>query len=182
MSATQTDAPSFENRIAASRPIPEPAPVITTTLPSRRPTELTVRGDVDVLDLGVALERVHPELAAEPRLLEPAERRRHANGCIRVDGEDAGFDRPRHPHGPSDVPGPDRPREPERRVIGDAHRVVLVFERNQGGDRPEHLLTRDSILVRRLDERAREPEAASDRGVATKDNGTIGVRRHLLPV
>ena len=37
MSATQTDAPSSVKRIAASRPMPPPAPVMTHTLPCRRP-------------------------------------------------------------------------------------------------------------------------------------------------
>src|SRR5207253_10694182 len=37
-SATQTRAPSDENNIAASRPMPPAAPVMTATLPSRRPT------------------------------------------------------------------------------------------------------------------------------------------------
>jgi len=36
-SATQTCAPSLENRIAASRPMPPAAPVITATLPSSLP-------------------------------------------------------------------------------------------------------------------------------------------------
>src|SRR3977135_4259463 len=40
MSATQTRAPSLENRIAASRPMPLAAPVITATLPSSLPTVL----------------------------------------------------------------------------------------------------------------------------------------------
>src|SRR5258708_17219216 len=37
-SATHTRAPSSENRIAASRPMPPAAPVITATLPSSLPT------------------------------------------------------------------------------------------------------------------------------------------------
>ena len=36
-SAIPTRAPSEANRAAVSRPIPEPAPVINATLPSRRP-------------------------------------------------------------------------------------------------------------------------------------------------
>ena len=37
MSATQTPAPSAEKRSAASRPMPLPAPVMTTIFPSSRP-------------------------------------------------------------------------------------------------------------------------------------------------
>ena len=36
ISATTTLAPSATNSLAAARPMPEPAPVITATLPSRR--------------------------------------------------------------------------------------------------------------------------------------------------
>src|SRR2546421_2758979 len=39
-SATQTRAPSAENKSAASRPIPPAAPVMTATLPSSRPNSL----------------------------------------------------------------------------------------------------------------------------------------------
>src|SRR6202161_3715266 len=79
MSATTTDAPSSEKSTAASRPMPPAAPVITATLPSRRPIVLSaLRRDEHVLDLGIAVEPVHAELTAESGLLEPADRRRHA--------------------------------------------------------------------------------------------------------
>src|SRR5207249_2555675 len=42
-------------------------------------------GHVDVLQLGVVLERVRPELAADSGLLEAAERCRHAHRRVRVD-------------------------------------------------------------------------------------------------
>src|SRR3990170_843129 len=85
-SATQTFAPSAVKTIAASRPIPPPAPVMTHTFPSSLPaiSLLTLRGDEDALDLGVAVERVHAELAAESGLLEPAEGRLHADRGVRV--------------------------------------------------------------------------------------------------
>src|SRR5215204_2673674 len=91
-SAAQTFAPSWVKRTAASRPIPPPAPVITQTLPSRRPATSTLRGEEDRLDFRVAVERVHAELAAEPGLLEAPERCRHADGRVRVDAEHTGVD------------------------------------------------------------------------------------------
>src|SRR5580704_562005 len=93
-SATTTDAPSSENSTAASRPMPPAAPVITATLPSRRPIVVSaLRRDEHVLDLGIAVETVHAELASESGLLEPAKRRRHAHRGIAVDGKHAGVER-----------------------------------------------------------------------------------------
>src|SRR3954471_19158131 len=79
-SATQTLAPSAEKTSAASRPMPPPAPVITATLPSSLPATLRLGRDEHVLDLGVALERVHSELPPEPGSLEAPERSRHSHG------------------------------------------------------------------------------------------------------
>src|SRR6185312_13219380 len=149
-----TLAPSAEKSSAASRPMPPAAPVITATLPSSRPTLLLGR-DVEVLQLGVAVERVHPELAAEPGLLEPAEGRRDPDGRIRVDGEDAGLERPRHPQG--------------ARVVRDPDGIGLVLEGDHGGDRAEDLLLRDAVLGRSLHQRAGEPEAAAVGSVSTVD-------------
>src|SRR5213592_1808134 len=130
-SATQTLAPSAENSSAASRPMPPPAPVITQTLPSRRPN---LGSDEDVLDLGIPLERVHPELATEAGLLEAAEGRRVAHRAVRVDRQDAGVDRACDTERPRAALGPDRAREAVRRVVRDADGVVLVGEANHGGD------------------------------------------------
>src|SRR6188508_1165226 len=88
-SATHTLAPSPVNTIAASRPIPPPAPVMTQTFLSNLPMCSALRRDEDALDLRVALEGVQTQPAAEPRLLETAERRLHANGRVRVHGQHA---------------------------------------------------------------------------------------------
>src|SRR3989454_8110545 len=178
-SATHTLAPSSENRSAASRPMPPAAPVITATLPSSRPT-LRLGRDVEVLELRVPVERVHAELPAEAGLLEPAERRRNPDGRIRIDGEDAGLERPSHPQGARPVLCPDRSRKPVRRVVRNPDGIGLVLESDHGGDRAEHLLARDAILVRRLNDRTREPEAAALGCVSTVDNSTVEVGRHPL--
>src|SRR4029453_17865915 len=91
-SAMHTLAPSPVNTIAASRPMPPPAPVMTQTFPSNLPMCSALRRDEDALDLRVALERVQAQLAAEPRLLEPAERRLHANGRVCVHRQDTRLD------------------------------------------------------------------------------------------
>src|SRR5918995_3336557 len=92
-SATHTLAPSSAKRRAVSRPMPLAAPVMTATLPSRRPGNSgLLRGDVDVLHLGVVVEGVRAELAPDAGLLHPAEGRGDSDGGVRVDGEDAGLD------------------------------------------------------------------------------------------
>src|ERR1700690_465513 len=137
-SATQTVAPSSEKSFAASRPIPPAAPVITQTFPASLVMSL-LRRDEDVLDLRVALQRVHAELAAEARLLEAAERRRDAYRAVRVDREHTGLERARHPQGPRAVARPDRAGKAVRRVVRERDRVCLVPERNQRRDRAEAL-------------------------------------------
>src|SRR5262249_47759971 len=88
-SATTTCAPSSVKRTAASAPIPPPAPVITQTLPSSLPATSSLRRVEHVLDLAVAREAVHAELAAEAAALEAPERRRDAHRGVRVDREHA---------------------------------------------------------------------------------------------
>src|SRR5215470_3099325 len=123
-SATQTFASSSVNSCAASRPMPPPAPVITQTLPSSLAIS-ALRRDEHVLDLRVALERMHAELPAEAGLLEAAEGRRDANRAVRVHGEDAGVDRSCDAQRPGAVAGPDRAREAVRRVVRLPDRVRL---------------------------------------------------------
>ena len=69
----------------------------------------------------------------------------------------------------ADVPRPDRAGEPVRRVVGEPDGVRLVGEGNHGGDRAEYLLARDAVVVGRLDERGREPEAVAVRCLATEE-------------
>src|SRR5437879_12954998 len=80
MSTTQTFAPSDEKRIAASRPMPPAAPVITATFPSNLP----IGRHEDVLHLRVTVHRVHAQLAAEARLLHTPKRRGHAHRYVGV--------------------------------------------------------------------------------------------------
>ena len=111
-----TVAPSARNSAAVSAPIPLAAPVMTHTLPCE--PAISLRRVVDGLDLGVVVERVRAELAAEARLLEAAERRRHAHRRVRVDRQHAGLDRPRDAQRLGAVARPDRARQPVDRVVG----------------------------------------------------------------
>src|SRR4051794_15642321 len=106
-SATTTCAPSAANRRALARPMPLAAPVMTATLPSSLPatcpSSLSVGRDEDVLHVGEGPQRVGPELAAEPRLLHPAERRSVPHRRVRVDRQVAGLHRAGHPERAADV-------------------------------------------------------------------------------
>src|SRR4051812_16548578 len=97
-STPATRAPSRANASALAEPIPPDAPVITQTLPSRRRANSAPLGRVvHRLRLAVMLDRVRAELAAVARLLEAAERGRHAHRRVRVDRQHAALDRARHP-------------------------------------------------------------------------------------
>src|SRR5262245_37705749 len=132
-STPTTRAPSSANRRAVSAPMPLAAPVITQTLPSSRPGISALRRVVDVLDLGVRVERVRAELAADARLLEAAEGGGDAHRGVRVDRDHARLDRARRPDGLGAVARPDRAREAVDRVVRDPHRLRLVLERDHAG-------------------------------------------------
>src|SRR4051812_16280768 len=121
-STPTTCAPSSSNSRTASAPMPPAAPVITQTLPARRSAIGRV---VDGFDLRVVLERVRPELAADPGLLEAAERRGHADAGIGVDRDHAGLDRAGGAERLGAVAGPHGAAQPVDRVVGERDRLGL---------------------------------------------------------
>src|SRR6185312_2482038 len=186
MSTPTTRAPSSANNRAVSAPMPLAAPVITQTFPSRRPairrppecvgSPSALRRVVDVLDLAVGLERVGTELAADPGLLEAAERGRDADRGVRVDRDHAGLERPRHAQRLCPVPGPDGAREPVDRVVGDRDRLGLVIERDHTGDWAEDLLAGRAGVVRdRSEDGRREPVAGAARRGAPEGDRRVAV-------
>ena len=116
------------------------------------------------LQLGVAVERVEPLVAPEPRLLVAAERDGDVGGVERVDPDDPGPDRAGQPVRPVHVAGPQAGREAERRVVRDAERVGLVLELGDGQDRPEDLLARHAPPV---------VDAVEDRGLDVEPAGLL---------
>ena len=104
--------------------------------------------------------RPNPDCFIPPNGVDDAHR------AVRVDREDAGFERAGDAQRPGPVARPDGAGQPVGRVVGEPDGLLLVRERNHGRDRAEHLLARDPVVVRGLDERAREPEAA----VAVRDS------------
>src|SRR5438552_12989216 len=109
-------APSAASRMAVARPIPLPAPVITATRSASPRMCSVLRRDEQVLGLGEGIQGVRAELAAEPGLLEPAERRPVAHRGVRVDRQVARLHGPRDAHRAAHVLGPDRAGQPVRRV------------------------------------------------------------------
>src|SRR5436309_12691819 len=111
---------------------------------------------------------MQPELASEAGLLEAAERRRDANRAVGIDRQHPRLERARDAQCPRTVTSPDRAGEAVRRVVRDPDGVLLVGERDDRGDGAEDLFPCDAVVVRRLDERAGEVEAAPIRGVAAE--------------
>src|SRR3954451_14556293 len=144
-----TFAPSAANSRADSAPIPLAVPVTTQTFPSSLPAIGSAPSGrvVDVLDVGVVLERVGPELPPDPGLLEASEWGRHTDGSVGVDRDGAGLQRPRDPQRLGAVSRPDRTGEAVDGVVGEAQRLLLVAEGDDAGNRTEDLLGGGAILV-----------------------------------
>src|SRR5215218_4101149 len=196
-STPTTFAPSDLKSAADSAPIPLAVPVMTQTLPAKRPMVTSAgqpaprsdanprppasRNDsfrrvVHVLQLRVVIERVGPELASEARLLEAPEGRAHAHGPVRVDGEHTGLDGPRDAQRLGAVASPDRAGEAVDRVVGEPHRLRLVTEGDDAGDRTEDLLARRAVVVRHgAEHRGREPVAPALGGAPANRDGRLAV-------
>src|SRR4051794_33150203 len=122
-STPATFAPSDMKSLADWAPMPLAAPVITQTFPSSLPgipilSSARPGRVIDVLHLGVGVERVRPELAPDAGLLEAAERRCDAHRGVRVDRDHTGLERSSDPQGSAAVARPDRAGEPVDRVVG----------------------------------------------------------------
>src|ERR1700742_2624246 len=172
-----TVAPSCSKRRADSAPIPLAVPVITAIFPANLPGISTLRGRViDVLQLGVVLERVGAELAADARLLEAAEGRAHPHRAVRVDRDHAGLDRPRDAQRAPPVAGPDRAGKAVDGVVGEPDRLGLAAERDHRDDRAEDLLAGGAIVVgdRGQDHRRKPVAVAVGGAAADRDRGALG--------
>ena len=88
------------------------------------------------------LESRLAHLAADAGLLEAPERRVRAEVIAAVDREGPGSDPARHPQRPV-LAAEDRTGQPVDRVVGDAHRVVVVLIGNDGEHWAEHLVLGD---------------------------------------
>src|SRR5436190_993224 len=137
------------------------------------------------LQLREAVERGEALVAAEPRLLESAERDRDVGGVERVYPDGAGPDRSGQAVGLLHVTGPDPGRQPVRRVVRDPDGLGLVLELDHGEDRAEDLLTGDPPAVGdAVEDRRRDVEAAGLLAhplAAGRDAGALlAAERHVV--
>src|SRR6267378_4144218 len=101
------------------------------------------QSDPHRLGLQIRVERLAPQIAAEPAGLEPAERRARVVEVVAVDPNRAGANRPGGAVRFLDILRPDPGREAVHRLIRDLYPVVEVIERQHGQHRPEDLLAGD---------------------------------------
>src|SRR5688572_22828933 len=111
-----------------------------------RPTPSSGR-PADCLGLGEDLQALDAALPADPGALVATEGGVGAVPLATVDGEGAGADPAGYGPGPVQVTGGDRPGQPVVGVVGDAHGVVVVLERDHHQHRAEDLLTGDGHVV-----------------------------------
>src|SRR5215212_8037641 len=162
-------------RRAVSRPMPPAAPVMTATFPLRRPAiSVLLRGEVDVLYLGVIVERVRAELASDAGLLHPPKGGGDPDGGVGVDRDHPRLDAAGYTQGAGTVLGPDRTREAVDGVVGEPHGVILVLERDHRHDRTEDLLGRRPVfIVHRREDDGRIPEPGTLGRLAPDRHGRV---------
>src|ERR1700749_5158287 len=104
---------------------------MTATLPCSRSGMVEfplARRDEDVLYLGEGVRGIRPQLTAQARGLESAERRPIPHRRMRIDRDVARLDAPADPDSPTDIAGPDRTGQAELGVVRDSNRIGLVLE------------------------------------------------------
>src|SRR5262249_41541699 len=121
-----------------------PAPPTRSSTPRRgwrrSPSEAALEFHADVLDLGVAGERLETLPASVAALLVAAERQLDAPaGAVRVHVDLAGLEARRDRHRLVDVARPDPGDEAVLAHVADADRLLDVVKRDDGQDRTEDL-------------------------------------------
>src|SRR5258708_4501637 len=91
---------------------------------------------INILQLRVSLHRRHPEVAADPALLEAAEGRFDVHTGMAVDAQDTALDLAGHAQGPAQVVGPNRAAQAVAGIIHFAQHSPFVVERPDADDRP----------------------------------------------
>src|SRR5688572_14756875 len=107
-------------------------------------------------------------LAAEARLLVPAERRRRVEAVVGVRPDDARAQALCHGEDPRAFLRPHAGGEAVRRVVCLLERLVRRSEREDGEDGPEDLLLRDAVALRDVREDRRDEEPAPLRQTARR--------------
>src|SRR5207249_9585392 len=117
--------------------------------PSSTATARLTSGDVDdhVLELGVQVQRVGPELPPPTALLVAAPGRDRVDDVVAVHVNGSSAKRVRDAVSARDVAGPHPGDQPVDRAVRLGDQVLLVAERDRGHDRAEDLLARDAHLA-----------------------------------
>ena len=115
----------------------------------------------DVLDVGVLVEGVGRHVLAEAAVPVTAVRHLADDRDVVVDPHAAGPDLAGGAAGAVGVAGPGGGGEAERRVVGQADRLVVVVERDDREHRPEHLVAPDLGVERHVGDEGRLVVAAT---------------------
>src|SRR5439155_13869473 len=105
---------------------------------------------INILQLRITLHRRHAEVAADPALLEAAERRLGMHAGMRVDAQHAALDPARHAQGAAQVVRPERPAQAVGRRIHVADHSRLVVERRDAYDRAENFFAPAAVVFAHL--------------------------------
>src|SRR5882724_9198046 len=103
--------------------------------------------DPDALHLQVFVDGALAVFPAHAAVLVAAERRHEADGAVGIDPYRAGLDALGHAYRTAYVAGPYSRAETETNVVGDAHGIFLVLERDDRKYRAEYFFLRDAHLV-----------------------------------
>src|SRR5579872_4156409 len=112
--------------------------------------DFVARVDPYALHFGIGIESRCTHLLAHAALGVAAERQRVTEDPVVVHPDGAGADAMKHAVRPSEICCPDARRESVARAVRDPHRLVLVIETDQRGDRAEDLLACDTALRRNV--------------------------------
>src|SRR5665647_684333 len=149
--------------------------VLPAMLPPTSKVEL--RGDADVLDLEVLLDALETTLAAEARVLDPAERRRRVGHDALVDADHPELQGLADPQGAWEVTGEYIGHQAVFGVVGPRDRLRLGGERRDRRHRSEDLLAHHQGVRGHAGQERRGVEVAlvSHGGATADDRGALGL-------
>src|SRR6476646_5100599 len=103
------------------------------------------RSDANQLFVHELLDAHAGELASVAGVLDAAERQVRCRPGRVIDEHHARVDAARHAFAARNILGEDRAPQPEFRVSGERHRLVLVLDSEEKRDRPEEFLPKGGI-------------------------------------
>src|SRR3954462_1205941 len=101
----------------------------------------------DALHLQVFVDRTLAILASYAAIFIATEWRHETHSPISVDPYRAGLDALRHADRSTHIASPHTRAEPKAHIVGNAHCVFLILERNDRQNRPEYFFLRDAHFI-----------------------------------